>query len=277
MLGRATARLSLSPRGWARRVWGVADVHTRQKWSALWPVLARLPARGIRLLDAGCGAGAWSLELAARRPGWTIVGLDRDAAALAEAERARARLGLANVSFVAEDFLRYAGGATHDVVLSVASAHYLAEEGKGAALFARFGEWLAPGGRLVLLGPRRAEEVWFAPRLARPGWHAVFGAAELASLCERSGLTVERLAGSIGPLGTLAKQLYWTGERRSAWLARASYPAQWLLSAIDARVPHREASGTLMLLLVARAPAGARDGRPTVIGERPPAAAVTAP
>lgn len=261
MLGRATARLAVPPRGWVRRVWGVADVHTRQKWTALWPVLAALPERGIRLLDAGCGAGAWSLELAARRPGWTIVGLDRDRAALDEAERARARLGLPNVSFVGEDFLAFGGDGRHDIVLSVASAHYLAEEGKGDALFERFGEWLAPDGRLVLLGPRRVDDVWFAPRLARPEWHAVFTAEELAALCARRGLRVEMLAGSIGPLGTLAKQLYWEAARRSAWLTRLSYPVQWLLSAVDARVPHHDARGTLMLLLVARAPA-ARDTRP---------------
>lgn len=253
MLGRATAALEPPPRRWLRRIWGVADIHDRQKWSAVWPRLATLPPRGVRLLDAGCGAGAWALELARARPGWTIVGIDLDEAAIRAAEADRRKLALENVTFAAADFITYHADAPFDVVLSVSSAHYLAERGSGAELFRRFREWLASGGQLILLGPRSIGECWFAPGLYRPGGPRVFSAADLATLCKVAELEIIALDGCIGPLGTLAKQLTWELQRRSLWLCRSIYPALWTLSTVDRLMPHRDARRTMMWLLSARA------------------------
>ena len=253
MLGRATARLHAPPRRWLRHIYGIADIHDRQKWSAVWPQLALLPERDVRLLDAGCGDGSWSLELAARRPEWQIVGIDHDRGAIETAERNRRRLALDNVSFVESDFLDYRATGSFQAVLSVASAHYLAAHGKGVELFARFHEWLQPGGCLVFLGPRRAGDAWFAPWLFRPHGHSVFTAEELTSLCRQSALRVELLAGRIGRLGTLAKQLQWEAHSRSRILGRLLHPLSWILSALDSRLRQRDDRRTMTLLLVARA------------------------
>ena len=253
MIGRAIAALDPFPRGWLRRTWGLADIHTRQKWSVLWPHLAALPERGIRLLDAGCGVGTWSFELAALRPNWTIVGVDKDGAAIQTAERTRERLAIPNVSFAEADFLGPESPGRFHVVLSVASAHYLAEQGRGPELFGRFREWLEPDGWLFLIAPRRARDVGFAPWLARPAGHPVFTGEELTLLCHQSSLRVDSLTGCVGPLATLAKQLYWEAQRRSVWLNRLLYPVQWTLSALDSHLGGRASTRTMMLLLVARA------------------------
>lgn len=257
MLGRATAGLERPPRSWLRRVWGVADIHDRQKWSAVWPTLAGLRQSNLRLLDAGCAAGGWTLELARSRPGWTIVGVDNDRDAIAAAEKARRRLALDNVSFVEADFLTYHADTPFDVVLSVSSAHYLAEQGSGDELFQRFAAWLWPAGQLILLGPRSAAECWFAPGLYRPPGRAVFSAAELARLCRLASLEIVALEGRIGPLATLAKQLAWGLQRRSVALSRLGYPVLWTLGTLDRLMDHRDARGTMMWLLTARAPAAA--------------------
>jgi SAM-dependent methyltransferase len=262
MLGRATANLDAPPRRWLRRLWGIADINVRQKWHLLWPRIAMLPRHGVRLLDAGCGDGDWSLELAVRRPEWQIVGIDRDAAALERAERARARLALPNVSFAHADFLEFRDADRFDVVLSVASAHYLAEQGKGVELFARFRDWLLPGGHLVLLGPQRTRDVWFAPFLARPDAHPVFTAEELEELCRKSALDIDELSGCVGPLATVAKQFDWEAERRGAtWAVRALYPVKWSLTAVDARLRFRDRRHNLMWVLVATAAAEPQPAR----------------
>jgi SAM-dependent methyltransferase len=254
MLGRASARLHAPPRRWLQAFWGVPDIDDRQKWSIIWPRLARLPKRGVRLLDAGCATGRWSLELAARRPMWTIVGVDSDADAIRAARASRRALGLGNVSFIRKDFFAYDGGPEpFDAIISVSSAHYLAERGEGVELFRRFREWLRPGGHVFLLGPRRAADCWFIPWLYRPAGHAVFSSEDLEDHCRRSALQVGAIEGCIGPLATVAKQTAWELQRRSPWLGRLAYPLLWTLSALDVRMRHRAARRTMMWLLTAHA------------------------
>ena len=253
MIGQATSLLAPRSRRWLQRVWGCPEIHTRQKWLAVWPSLARLPEKGIRLLDAGCGSGLWALELAARRPGWTIVGVDFSESAIRSAEEARQRLGLTNVAFLNADFIEFEPKQPFDAMLSVLSAHYLAEANQGEELFHRFRSWLKPDGRLFLLGPRRKGEAPLIPWLAQPPWHEVFSAQQLADLCSVSAFSVDSLRGYVGRLGTLAKQISWAAERRSALLAAGLYPLQWLMGSIGARTGSDSKQPTMLWLLIARA------------------------
>jgi SAM-dependent methyltransferase len=69
--------------------------------------LALLEAEGLegkRALDVGCGTGRLTLWLASRAK--HVVGLDRDARALAEARRLASEAGLANVEFHEADVER---------------------------------------------------------------------------------------------------------------------------------------------------------------------------
>jgi SAM-dependent methyltransferase len=253
MLGQAIAALEPISHRWLQHVWGYSDIHTRQKWMVVWPHLARLPENGLRLLDAGCGPGDWALELAARRPGWSVVGLDREEKSLQAAEAARRHLRLSNVSFVPSDFLDFQTAEPFDVVLSVCSAHYLVENGQGGELFQCIRTWLKSDGRLFLLGPRQVQEAPFVSWLPRPQWHSAFSFEDLSHLCQANELAIEILCGRIGPLGTLAKQLAWIGESRFRLLARGLYPLQWVLTSLDARARLRNRQSTMMWLLVARA------------------------
>lgn len=183
MIGRATARLEPLSRRWLVRLWGQPSIHTRQRWIAVWPCLAQLPAGPLDVLDAGCGVGAWSLELALRRRAWSITGVDRSEPSLEAAETARRQLAVENVVFVRSDFLDFRPPKQFDVVLSVASAHHLLQEGRGEELFQRFGSWLRPGGLLLLFAPRCRREVpWLRllPPPVRATRRRLGGAAALA-------------------------------------------------------------------------------------------------
>ena len=261
MLGRHTAPLEAAPRRWLQTFWGYPDIHTRQKWSALWPYLGALPHQDVRLLDAGCGTGRWSLELAARRPHWSVVGLDIDPQALQEAESAKARLGLRNVSFVHSDFREFKSTAGFDVVLSVSSVHYLVASGEAETLFDQFSRWLAPGGRLMILAPRRTEAALFVPGLPRPEYKGISSARELTALCDHAGFRVEKLVGAIGKLGVLAKQLNLAaGAWRRTWMI-AAYPFQWALTCLDRPGHAGGEQRRLMWVLIARLRHDHRDAR----------------
>jgi SAM-dependent methyltransferase len=205
----------------------------------------------LHVLDAGCGGGAWSLELALRRREWSITGVDRFEPSLKAAETARRRLAVENVSFVYSDFLDFQPPEQFDVVLSIASAHYLLQEGSGEELFKRFGSWLRPGGLLLLFAPRCRREVpWF--RLLPPPFELrdVVSAEPLRSLCRIGGLEVRTITPVIGVLGTLAKQI--SHAVSQSWFLRlATYPAQMMLTALDrllgARNPSGRSSGLVLV------------------------------
>ncbi len=253
MIGRSTASLGEIPRRWVQGWWGALDIDTRMKWTLLWPTLRELPRNGVRLLDAGCGTGRWALELAARRPGWSVVGVDRDTSSIEKAESSRAQLGLGNVSFLVEDFLSFDSGAFFDAVLSVASAHYLAADGKGDELFRRMRSWLRPGGVLVLLAPRKLEETCFCGWLPRPYWRAIFSVSDLERYCQVSNFDVEQLNACIGRLGTLAGQLdAWAVGSLRLFLP-VLYPIKIMLAGLDSHWRRSLQERSLMLLLVARA------------------------
>ena len=255
MIGQATAALQPIPRRWLQRAWGMPYIPKRQDWAAMWPYLQQLPQEGVRLLDAGCGPGTWTLELAARRPGWSLLGLDMETPRAAQADRER--LGLSNVEFAQAGFLDFQPPARFDVVLSIYSAHYLFEADRGVELFQRFRSWLKPGGRLFLLGPRREEEIPFVSWLPRPNLEYVFSLADLSRACEASQLAIEVVHGCVGRLGTMAKQLdcMADGPFRRLLLLSGLYPLQWLLSALDAQVHIRDQRPAFGWLLVARAAA----------------------
>ncbi len=253
MLGQHLAALFTPPKRWVYRLWGQPDVHARQKWRLLWPALRSVSPERLYVVDAGCGAGLWTLELAARCPAWRIVGLDRDPKAIALAERSRSQLALANATFVEADFLEYTPSTPADIVLSVAAAHYLADAGRGPELFATFSRWLRGGGRLVLLAPRATAEIprW---RSLPPPFHsrAVFTAKQLRTLCDDAELRILSLAPGVGRWGVLAKQINCAvADLRP--LVAMTYPLQIALDAIDAEwQPAGDAASAAWVLIAER-------------------------
>ena len=230
MLGNLTAGLECSPERWIYRFWGCPDIHTRQKWRAVWPCLERMKD-SISILDAGCGGGRWTLEIAARRPDWTVTGVDRDEASIERAKRSAIALGHRNVLFQAKDFLEFKPATPFDVILSVASAHYLVESGQGEQLFGCFRQWLRPGGVLLLWGPRRHQEVPQIRALPSLPAHGVFSRGDLERLCHSAALDCESIRPVIGGCGTLAKQL---ASRCNSRLSRiGAYPLELVLDAAD--------------------------------------------
>jgi SAM-dependent methyltransferase len=240
-------------------------VHFHQKWRLVWPHLARLPRRGIRLLDAGCGDGQWSIEIAARRPDWMVTGVDRDESVIERAERRRRWLDVPNVDFVARDFFAFSSETPYDAVLGICSTHYGSYPQDTERLFAKMRGWLRPGGRVFLLLPRSRTETSFVTRLGRPAWRDHFDAAGISWVCQRSHLTVDRLDSCIGRVGALAKQLDWQRDGVAEPLNSAIRLLSHGLGLIDAYLPTPRQKSLMWLLVGHRGHAelsGSRLGHP---------------
>jgi len=101
-------------------------------------MLARLPddLRGARVLDAGCGAGPMTIELAAR--GATVVAVDVSPNLLEVARKRTPEALLGQITFAAGDMLDPAHGLFDYVVSMDSLIHYRAEDiGRALAGLAR--------------------------------------------------------------------------------------------------------------------------------------------
>jgi trans-aconitate 2-methyltransferase len=131
------------PRDWDAATYDrVADPMTR--WGAA--VLDRLPLHGDeRVLDAGCGTGRVTEQVAERLPAGTVVALDGSASMIEAARRRLRRFG-PRIEYVVADLLAPLPIAPVDAILSTATFHWVSDH---QTLFHNLAGVLRPGGRLV--------------------------------------------------------------------------------------------------------------------------------
>jgi trans-aconitate 2-methyltransferase len=106
-------------------------------------VLERLQLRGDEVvIDAGCGSGRVTAELAKRLPDGRVIAVDGSEAMI---EKARERLG-ESATYIFTDLSELEVSEPVDLIFSTATFHWIADHDR---LFARLCAALRPGGRLV--------------------------------------------------------------------------------------------------------------------------------
>ncbi len=102
---------------------------------------------GMRILDLGCGWGAFSLWAARHFPASdvTAVSASRDQRGFIEAEAARA--GLSNLTVITADMNAFQAPARYDRIVSVEMFEHMRNHRE---LMARIGAWLEPDGRFFM-------------------------------------------------------------------------------------------------------------------------------
>lgn len=106
-------------------------------------VLGRLELKGDEdAIDAGCGSGRVTAELARRLPNGSVLAVDASKAMIA---KARQRLG-DRVAYLVADLAELKVAEPVDLILSTATFHWIPNHER---LFGRLHAALRPGGRLI--------------------------------------------------------------------------------------------------------------------------------
>lgn len=132
--------INSGPRDWDAETYdAVSD--PQFEWGV--EVVERLDLRGDELaLDAGCGSGRVTAELAKRLPRGRVIAVDGSEAMIA---KARERLG-ETVSYLVADLSELEVAEPVELIFSTATFHWIVDHDR---LFRRLHAALAQGGRLV--------------------------------------------------------------------------------------------------------------------------------
>ncbi|MDP6183463.1 MAG: class I SAM-dependent methyltransferase [Gammaproteobacteria bacterium] len=180
-------------------------------------VLPSLTGTPEKVLDAGCGRGVFSYQLAKRFPKAEIVAVDIDSSQLERNAAIAAKAKLENVSFVENDISRLTFEDEFDLVLSVDNLEHLEDDLQG--LMSIYSA-LKQNGRLVLHVPGY-ERRWFlfgfrtnfdVPGHFRPGYRL----NEITDKVSGVGFTVESAKYTFGWLETVTNNCSYVVTRAEA-------------------------------------------------------------
>ncbi len=139
-------------------------------------VLPYVKSHHKTILDAGCGQGIFTFEIARRFPHAHITGVDIDQPLLQRNRTIAQKRGYTHCSFEEQDLTRMSYHNQFDLLLNVDNLEHIEED---LAVLQRFHQALKPGGELILHVPGYYRR-WFFFRWKvnfdieghyRPGYH----------------------------------------------------------------------------------------------------------
>ena len=203
-------------------------------------MLPFLPEAPSRVLEIGCGAGAFAAEVRKRHPGCRILGVDRDEAALAKAAAVCDEVRHGDAQEAADRLLAEPG--RFDVVVLNDILEHLEDPWR---ILRSIRGLLAPGGRVVASIPN----VRFAPVIkdlvVRGEWTYTgagvldrthlrfFTRKSIVAAFSECGFKVDRIEG-INPGSRVSWKLRLLGVLTGGWVDDWRYPQFGLTASVEA-------------------------------------------
>ena len=196
------------------RVFGVPINGLRIRLRRILPILSGHPEK---VLDAGCGRGVFSYQIAKMFPEAVVVGVDRDEAQLEINRTIADRARLTNLHFINMDVAKLAYDNEFDLVLSVDNLEHIEND---LIAIQHLAKALKEGGSLIMHVPGR-ERRWFflnfkdnfdVPGHYRPGYTL----PDIRCKVESAGLKVSYAYYTYGLLETLTNNISYLITRAEA-------------------------------------------------------------
>jgi SAM-dependent methyltransferase len=211
-----------------------------------------------RVLDAGCGGGAFSLFMAETFPRAHVRGIDVDEGRVRKCQEVASRAGIGNVEFGVDDLTRISDRETFDLIYSIDVIQYI-EDNRDA--LARFFAALKPGGYLYVripalqqhrLGPkawlRSQEEVETAKLAAHEQVGQHFDLSGLSECLEGCGFRIVYAARTNGFFGKLAFEVSHVLDERCKPVFALAVPLLKGFYWLDVMAgPKKEGNGLIVL------------------------------
>jgi SAM-dependent methyltransferase len=216
----------------------------RSRFERLYARLFGAPANGLRIrlrrvlpathgtfgsiLDAGCGNGVFSFELAKRHPEAEVLGIDSEPDLVARANMIAERAGLVNCRVEKGDVTRLDFDAEFDLVVSIDNLEHVDDDVTAMRGLYRA---LRPGGRLVVHVPGY-ERRWLVlgrrvnfdvPGHVRPGYTL----EQIVERLQRAGFVVDAQQYTYGLLETLTNNVSYLisgADQRNKLLYALAFP-----------------------------------------------------
>ncbi|MDH3359695.1 MAG: methyltransferase domain-containing protein [Desulfobulbaceae bacterium] len=230
------------------KLFGVPINGLRIRLRRILPVLNGSPQK---VLDAGCGRGVFSYQLARKFPESRVYGVDLDAEQLAVNRKIAEKAGLANLFFREMDVAKLEFKDEFDLVLSVDNLEHVEDD--DAALRHLAGA-LKKGGRLVLHVPG-FERRWFVfafrenfavPGHFRPGYR-------LEEICDKvraTGLTLSSAHYTYGFLENLSNNISYAitkAEAKNKFIYALIFPLLNIMSFMGHKSRPKKGAGLLLV------------------------------
>lgn len=180
-------------------------------------VLPRVPPDVKEILDAGCGRGVFSIELAKRHRQARVTGIDLDPVQIEKNTVIAREAGLDNLEFRCENVAELPFENAFDCILSVDNLEHIDDDRKALDSLVRA---LRPGGRLVVHVPGY-ERRWFlfrfrtnfdVPGHYRPGYYI----DEIRDKIRQAGMVVDEAYYTFGWLETVTNNISYAITRAEA-------------------------------------------------------------
>lgn len=202
-----------------------------------------------RILDAGCGRGTFSMELAKAHPEAEIVGVDLDEEILSKASHVAAKAGLDNLRFQIADVTALPFDSEFDLVVSVDNLEHVEDD---VAAMRCLRKALRPDGRLVVHVPGyyrrwpvfRKSVNFDVPGHMRPGYLI----EELEEKLARAGFAVDNARPTYGFLENLSNNISYAisgAEQKNKALYALVFPFLLVMSNLGAFARPKWGAGVL--------------------------------
>lgn len=197
---------------------------SRSRFERIYARILGAPANGLRIrlrrvlpatrgsfrdiLDAGCGQGVFSFELAKAHPEARVLGIDMDPGLVARANAIAQRAGLTNCRFEVDDVTKLDHDSAFDLIVSVDNLEHVDDDVTALRGLMRA---LRPGGRVVVHVPGY-ERRWLVfgrrvnfdvPGHVRPGYRT----NELIERLDRAGFDLSSCRSTYGILETFTNNV----------------------------------------------------------------------